>query len=87
MTDELKPCPFCGWPATNIFGVGCSNDNCPNENRDFQGASCITVDEWNTRPIEDELMAEIERLQAKIEEKDRLLSNVAEYIKDKSRGK
>jgi hypothetical protein len=65
MRDELKPCPFCGQPAeTTIDSRGetrarCANTDCvfrPGEYDDFwQG----TLEEWNTRPIEDALRAEV----------------------------
>ena len=63
--SELKPCPFCGSPAYSY------HDNCI----DFAGVKCnlggcvcadilITENNWNTRPIEDDLrkrIAELER--------------------------
>ncbi len=64
MTDELKPCPFCGWKA-EIKGPdgdtgGMWEISCPNtcralvvaERRDW------AVRRWNTRPVEDELRAD-----------------------------
>lgn len=65
---ELKPCPFCGSPAKQGYQLLCSNDNCPNENRDEQGATFITEAQWNTRPIEDALQAQIDALEAEIAE-------------------
>lgn len=52
MSEELKPCPFCGSPAeyTSDFKdfVRCSKGlQCPTE------ASSFLVTEWNNRPIED----------------------------------
>ncbi len=68
MSDELKPCPFCGSPASYKtdphegykYSIQCSSENCPNEDRDFQGYCFISADEWNTRPIEDALTAALE---------------------------
>ncbi|MBO5680375.1 MAG: Lar family restriction alleviation protein [Lentisphaeria bacterium] len=52
MIEELKPCPFCGSSAeyTSIDQefVRCSKGlKCPSE------AQVYTVEDWNTRPIED----------------------------------
>ena len=59
MMDKLKPCPFCGKIPNaeyieDVMYVICSNDLC--------GMSCIasvTLKEWNARPIEDELEAQL----------------------------
>ena len=59
--NTLKPCPFCG--GTKICtekGINLNYcDKCSAESN---------VEHWNTRPIEDELRAEIERLKVRIEE-------------------
>ena len=66
--SELKPCPFCGSPAYSY------HDNCI----DFAGVKCdlggcvcadilITENNWNTRPIEDNLIARIVELEAENE--------------------
>lgn len=54
MNKELKPCPFCGSPAeyTSIDQefVCCSQGlKCPSE------AQVYTVEDWQTRPLEDAL--------------------------------
>ena len=66
MSEELRPCPFCNIPpaskTSKIDGkeyYSCFNADCPN-------VSWLTADEWNTRPIEDALRAEIARLQEKL---------------------
>ena len=64
---ELKPCPVCGEPAgysviTEKDGIPVTCDN----------TSCImwpryyTIEEWNTRPVEDEQAAEIASLRAEL---------------------
>ena len=65
MTNELKPCPFCGGKARKFREatippgeeyVVCLkssgvNPTCRND-------AVLKVDAWNTRPLEDELRAE-----------------------------
>ena len=60
MSEELKPCPFCGgnpsvWEKGSL--VNCAGRH----NADIFPMSKY---EWNTRPIEDALQAEVERLTA-----------------------
>jgi hypothetical protein len=63
MSEELKPCPFCGrtpnpdW--TDESYIECTNRKCS-----LYGYGMSTGD-WNTRPIEDELRARIAELEAK----------------------
>jgi len=72
MNDELKPCPFCGGKARLLRGmfdeyaVGCGNDNCEfcgENSQDTQKA----ISQWNTRPIEDAMRAELDASKAEIE--------------------
>ena len=67
MSDELKPCPFCG-VATDFIDVNtgeivpaCKNIRC------LVIASALTVEAWNTRPLEDALQARIDELEHKNE--------------------
>ncbi len=82
--SELKPCPFCGSPAYSY------HDNCI----DFAGVKCdlggcvcadilITENNWNTRPIEDNLIARIAELKAAqrwIPVSERLPEATGDYI-------
>ena len=62
MSDELKPCPFCGR----------EQHLCPEEipytEQLHECGSCNVISyDWNTRPIEDALNARIAELEANIE--------------------
>ena len=65
--SELKLCPFCGTlPQANTWifrGISetryfCPNPECPHSVR------TVTLEEWQTRPIEDALTARIAELEA-----------------------
>ena len=75
--SDLKPCPFCG--TTNelkecrfldmvgmVYSIECKKCN------DTRVMSLVSMEaakmKWNTRPAEDALKAEIERLKSIIEE-------------------
>ena len=60
--SELKLCPFCGGEAQvntwTMHGITesrcfCPNSDCPNSVR------TVSLEQWNTRPIEDALTARI----------------------------
>ena len=80
--SELKPCPFCGEPVEfNKFAEKVVCEDC--------GAT-IYSDYWNTRPIEDALQAENERLkeelqcektrsQLNLEAEERRMLNITHY--------
>ena len=74
MSEELRPCPFCGGQAlTKTFfdyddleympldiiepEVTCENERCIN-------GWWLSPNDWNTRPIEDELRNSIAELEA-----------------------
>jgi len=61
MSEELKPCPFCGGSKVQIIDYEFTDqiecDECGNLVR----PSC-----WNTRPIEDALRAENKRLREEL---------------------
>ena len=69
--DVLQPCPFCGGEAQvntwTMHGITesrcfCSNSDCPNSVR------TVSLEQWNTRPIEDALNARIAELEGKIDQ-------------------
>ena len=71
MSEELRPCPFCGSNAQvntcTTHGITesrcfCSNSDCPYSVR------TVALEQWNTRPIEDALHARIAELEALVEQ-------------------
>ena len=73
MSDELKPCPFCGeeprvsdllvYPNGEKYPANVKCRRCGIVKANYDSVEkAVTV--WNTRPGEDALRAEIERLQA-----------------------
>jgi hypothetical protein len=65
MSEELRPCPFCGGEAQvntwTMHGITesrcfCSNSDCPNSVR------TVAFEQWNNRPIEGALHARIAEL-------------------------
>ena len=68
MSDELKPCPFCGR----------EQHLCPEEipytEQLHECGSCNVISyDWNTRPIEDALQTRIAELEAENERLSQLL--------------
>ena len=66
--QELKPCPFCGCENISIkVGVYRNGDTSIVECEDCNGGIETPDDAvaiWNSRPVEDELRAEIEKLES-----------------------
>ena len=69
--DELKPCPFCGTKAvSSVFTIDVYNwyeekvvcDECRCR---INHPKAVAI--WNTRPAEDALKAEVERLKSDLE--------------------
>ena len=66
--SELKACPFCGSKSRQIWVstfteekmTGCSNSDCEYFRNEYP------VDWWQSRPIEDELRAELEKRTAEL---------------------
>ncbi len=61
---EIKDCPFCGGKASK--GCGIESIHCSNIECVMPGIS-VSIEQWNTRPIEDALRAKREAAEAYIE--------------------
>lgn len=77
MSDELKPCPFCGeraeillndmsdYGSQHFWQISCRSDDCgfgmTSENRSNESKEAV-VSKWSTRPIEDALRTENDAL-------------------------
>lgn len=74
MTEILKRCPFCGNEAefnSDEFGEGVCCKSCGAAMRNGVYGECgrkLASADWNARPIENELEAEIALLQRKLNE-------------------
>ena len=89
--SELKPCPFCGTSVVGIEHDGlyrwveCGNMDCNAAGKVFTflidvDADHIVANNWNTRPIEDELRAELARRDEELKITDGLLKEATETI-------
>ena len=69
-STNLKPCPFCGeMPKVNTWtmhGITESRCFCDNEKCPVYLSKTIAIDDWNIRPIEDALRAELEKHTAEL---------------------
>ena len=73
--SELKPCPFCGSSNTTLdyYEISCPQELGTIVVCNDCGASAKSIDDWNTRPIEDALNARIAELEAENERLSQLL--------------
>jgi len=71
MSEILRPCPFCGTlPQANAWifrGISETRYFCPNQECPLS-VRTVTLEEWNTRPIEDALRLRIAELEAEVTE-------------------
>ena len=75
MSEELRPCPFCGaMPMGEDDRYMCSTLGC------VMQEDTISAKDWNTRPIEDNLIARIVELEAENEKIRHLLEEFAMSI-------
>ena len=67
--NELRPCPFCGEPADDRYNrlAKCSNKQCLMNYWIEDDADFYIRDDWNTRPIEDDLRKRIAELEEESE--------------------
>lgn len=73
MSEELKPCPFCG--STRVtFGIKdvcvCISEGCP------LSMKSMSRNDWNTRPIEDAQDKRIKELEDALERSQKVLDFV-----------
>ena len=54
--EKLKPCPFCGGKASLHHEGRAYCKKCGIENM------FLLVEKWNSRPVEDKLISEIEKM-------------------------
>ena len=73
MSEELRPCPFCGTlPRANTWifrGISETRYFCPNQECPLS-VRAVTLERWNSRPIEDELQKRIAELEEAIKGHD-----------------
>lgn len=73
MSDELKPCPFCGGEACYVDDIGMGVDE-PTKEISCEHISClpitvrVPISSWNARPIEDALRARAEKAEGELKE-------------------
>lgn len=91
--SELKACPFCGTSVVGIEHDGlyrwveCGNMDCNAAGKvfafltDVGNADHIVANNWNTRPIEDKLTAELARRDELIKHKEEVIGHIEEKKK------
>ena len=65
MSNKLKPCPFCGSSDTRSHNLGDECNNCGSRVEFFDLCDMHGVNDrpnYNSRPIEDKLQSEIDKL-------------------------
>ena len=74
--SELKPCPFCGEPADDRYNrlAKCSNKSCL-MNHWVDDEDFFIDDDWNTRPIENALLARAEKAEKMVERLMRMVED------------
>lgn len=79
MESELKPCPFCFSPAEKDKhgAVYCTNTDCPQ----LYPSDAPDVARWNSRPIEDALRTENEKLRARCEAYEEFATALREEVR------
>ena len=83
MSEELRPCPFCGeMPVTENNLVACANKSCPTYDNYWTDPQILTIEQWNTRPVEDALnkrIADLDAENAELKERVAMLDVTAVY--------
>ena len=72
MSEELRPCPFCGKEPhidANYHLFSCQNKDCIADATNYE-ATMGFFEQWNTRPIEDALNARIAELEQDLSNKE-----------------
>lgn len=80
MSEELKPCPFCG--ETPIFAVTADGENDSIDCRCGESECFLDdgrLDQWNCRPIEDAQAVRIEALEAENKRLREALKEIADF--------
>ena len=83
MSEELKPCPFCG--ETPIYDVTPDGENDSIDCRCGESECFLDdgrLDQWNCRPIEDAQAVRIEALEAENGRLREALKEIAEFAND-----
>ena len=70
MSEEIRPCPFCGSSNTTLdyYEISCPQELGTIVVCNDCGASAKSIVDWNTRPIEDALNARIAELEKRTAE-------------------
>lgn len=83
MSEELKPCPFCG--ETPIYAVTPDGENDSIDCRCGESECFLDdgrLDQWNCRPIEDAQAVRIEALEVENGRLREALKEIAEFAND-----